>query len=54
MALTDFRYSARALIKNPARLIEMGERAHQEARPDAARHVARICFEVAGVENATA
>ncbi len=43
-----------ALIKNPARLVEMGERAHQEARPDAARHVARICFEVAGVENAAA
>jgi UDP-N-acetylglucosamine--N-acetylmuramyl-(pentapeptide) pyrophosphoryl-undecaprenol N-acetylglucosamine transferase len=43
-----------ALLKNPARLIEMGERAHQEAHPAAAREVAQICFEVAGVENATA
>ena len=43
-----------ALIKNPTRLIEMGERAHQEAHPDAAREVARICFDVAGVERATA
>ncbi len=36
-----------ALMRNPARLDEMGLRAHQEAHPDAARHVARICFEVA-------
>jgi UDP-N-acetylglucosamine--N-acetylmuramyl-(pentapeptide) pyrophosphoryl-undecaprenol N-acetylglucosamine transferase len=36
-----------ALIRNPARLDEMGLRAHQAAHPDAARHVARICFEVA-------
>jgi UDP-N-acetylglucosamine--N-acetylmuramyl-(pentapeptide) pyrophosphoryl-undecaprenol N-acetylglucosamine transferase len=36
-----------ALIENPSRLDEMGERAHQEAHPDAARDVARICFEVA-------
>jgi UDP-N-acetylglucosamine--N-acetylmuramyl-(pentapeptide) pyrophosphoryl-undecaprenol N-acetylglucosamine transferase len=43
-----------ALIKNPSRLIEMGERAHQEAHPDAAAHVARICFEVAIPENAVA
>jgi UDP-N-acetylglucosamine--N-acetylmuramyl-(pentapeptide) pyrophosphoryl-undecaprenol N-acetylglucosamine transferase len=43
-----------ALIKNPSRLIEMGERAHQEAHPDAAAHVARICFEVAIPENAAA
>ncbi len=43
-----------ALIKNPSRLIEMGERAHQEAHPDAAQHVAQICFEVATVENAAA
>ncbi len=35
------------LIRNPARLDEMGLRAHQAAHPDAARHVARICFEVA-------
>jgi UDP-N-acetylglucosamine--N-acetylmuramyl-(pentapeptide) pyrophosphoryl-undecaprenol N-acetylglucosamine transferase len=43
-----------ALIKNPSRLVEMGERAHEEAHPDAAQHVARICFEVATVENAAA
>jgi UDP-N-acetylglucosamine--N-acetylmuramyl-(pentapeptide) pyrophosphoryl-undecaprenol N-acetylglucosamine transferase len=43
-----------ALIKNPSRLIEMGERAHLEAHPDAAAHVARICFEVAIPENAVA
>jgi UDP-N-acetylglucosamine--N-acetylmuramyl-(pentapeptide) pyrophosphoryl-undecaprenol N-acetylglucosamine transferase len=36
-----------ALTRNPARLDEMGLRAHQAAHPDAARHVARICFEVA-------
>ncbi len=36
-----------ALIRNPARLDEMGLRAHQAAHPDAARHVARICFELA-------
>jgi UDP-N-acetylglucosamine--N-acetylmuramyl-(pentapeptide) pyrophosphoryl-undecaprenol N-acetylglucosamine transferase len=43
-----------SLLKNPSRLIEMGERAHQEAHPDAAQHVARICFEVANLENAAA
>ena len=43
-----------ALLKNPSRLIEMGERAHLEAHPDAAQHVARICFEVALPENAAA
>jgi UDP-N-acetylglucosamine--N-acetylmuramyl-(pentapeptide) pyrophosphoryl-undecaprenol N-acetylglucosamine transferase len=36
-----------ALIRNPERLDEMGVRAHQEAHPDAARHIAKICFEVA-------
>jgi len=36
-----------ALTRNPARLDEMGLRAHQEALPDAASQVARICFEVA-------
>ena len=39
------------LVNDPARLIEMGERAHRPAHPDAARHVARICFEVAGSES---
>jgi UDP-N-acetylglucosamine--N-acetylmuramyl-(pentapeptide) pyrophosphoryl-undecaprenol N-acetylglucosamine transferase len=36
-----------ALIQNPPRLDEMGERAHQEAHPEAARHIAKICFEIA-------
>jgi len=35
------------LMRNPARLDEMGLRAHQEAHPEAARHIARICFELA-------
>ena len=35
------------LMRNPARLDEMGLRAHQEAHPDAARHIARVCFELA-------
>jgi UDP-N-acetylglucosamine--N-acetylmuramyl-(pentapeptide) pyrophosphoryl-undecaprenol N-acetylglucosamine transferase len=35
------------LINNPARLDEMGLKAHQEAHPDAARHIAKICFQVA-------
>ena len=43
-----------ALVNNPARLVEMGERAHLEARPDAARHVAKVCFEVAGLEKSAA
>ena len=36
-----------ALIRNPTRLDEMGLRAHQDAHPDAARSIAKICFEVA-------
>ncbi len=36
-----------ALISDPARLDDMGLRAHQAAHPEAARHVAEICFEVA-------
>ena len=43
-----------ALVSNPSRLIEMGERAHLEARPDAARDIARVCFEVAGTEKSAA
>ncbi len=35
------------LMRNPARLDAMGLRAHQEAHPDAARHIARVCFELA-------
>ncbi|HYK64455.1 MAG TPA: undecaprenyldiphospho-muramoylpentapeptide beta-N-acetylglucosaminyltransferase [Patescibacteria group bacterium] len=36
-----------SLTKNPSRLAEMGSRAHEEAHPDAARHIAKICFEIA-------
>ena len=36
-----------ALISNPSRLDEMGLRAHEEAHPDAGRHIAKICFEIA-------
>jgi len=36
-----------ALVRNPARLDEMGLRTHQEAHPDAARSIAKICFELA-------
>ncbi|HYL60741.1 MAG TPA: undecaprenyldiphospho-muramoylpentapeptide beta-N-acetylglucosaminyltransferase [Candidatus Acidoferrales bacterium] len=43
-----------ALVSDPARLLEMGERAHLEARPDAARNVAKVCFEVAGAEKPAA
>lgn len=43
-----------AFIGNPARLVEMGQRAHLAAHPDAARNIARICFEVAGVESRAA
>jgi UDP-N-acetylglucosamine:LPS N-acetylglucosamine transferase len=34
-------------LRNPERLDEMGLRAREEAHPDAARDIARICFEVA-------
>jgi UDP-N-acetylglucosamine--N-acetylmuramyl-(pentapeptide) pyrophosphoryl-undecaprenol N-acetylglucosamine transferase len=43
-----------ALVKDPFRIVEMGERAHQQAHPDAARRVAQICFEVATIESAAA
>jgi UDP-N-acetylglucosamine--N-acetylmuramyl-(pentapeptide) pyrophosphoryl-undecaprenol N-acetylglucosamine transferase len=36
-----------ALANDPARIIELGKRAHQQAHPDAAKRVAQICFEVA-------
>lgn len=35
------------MLQDPAQLIEMGKRAHQVARPDAARRIANVCFEVA-------
>ncbi len=36
-----------SLTRNPARLDEMGLRAQEEAHPDAARDIARICFDLA-------
>jgi len=41
----------KALLDDPKRLSEMGERAHQAAYPDAAERVARVCFAVAAGEN---
>jgi UDP-N-acetylglucosamine--N-acetylmuramyl-(pentapeptide) pyrophosphoryl-undecaprenol N-acetylglucosamine transferase len=35
-------------------LVEMGLRAHQEARPDAASRIARICFEIVDLEKSAA
>ena len=42
---------AKALLDDPARLNEMGMRARRAVFPDAAARIARVCFEVAGVEN---
>ncbi|HTT77069.1 MAG TPA: undecaprenyldiphospho-muramoylpentapeptide beta-N-acetylglucosaminyltransferase [Candidatus Binataceae bacterium] len=36
----------RELLSNPSRVIEMGRKARQAGRPDAAAQIARICFEV--------
>ncbi len=38
------------LMADPARLAEMSHRTRSVARPDAAAHIARICFEIAGAE----
>ncbi len=40
--------------KDPSRLIEMGRKANQAGRPDAAAQIARVCFEVAGTEREAA
>jgi UDP-N-acetylglucosamine--N-acetylmuramyl-(pentapeptide) pyrophosphoryl-undecaprenol N-acetylglucosamine transferase len=44
---SNLAHQLEVLISNPARLDEMGLKAHQEAHPDAARHIAKICFQVA-------
>jgi UDP-N-acetylglucosamine--N-acetylmuramyl-(pentapeptide) pyrophosphoryl-undecaprenol N-acetylglucosamine transferase len=44
---TNLAREIEALTRDPARLDEMALRAHQEAHPDAARHIAKICFELA-------
>ncbi|MGO9453701.1 MAG: undecaprenyldiphospho-muramoylpentapeptide beta-N-acetylglucosaminyltransferase [Candidatus Binataceae bacterium] len=41
----------KAMMADPARLIEMGQHARQAVFPDAAARVARVCFDVAAVEN---
>jgi len=38
----------------PSRLIEMGRNAHGAARPDAAARIARVCFDIAGMERQAA
>ena len=48
---------ARALIEiaaDPERLREMGARAYEAAMPDAAKKIAQVCFEVAGMERCAA
>ena len=42
------------LMRDPARLIEMGRKAHEAAMPDAAARIARVCFAIAGAERAAA
>jgi UDP-N-acetylglucosamine--N-acetylmuramyl-(pentapeptide) pyrophosphoryl-undecaprenol N-acetylglucosamine transferase len=44
----------RELVVDPARLIDMGRRARQAGHDDAAARIARVCFEVAGVERKAA
>ena len=41
----------KALLDNPARIAEMGKRARGAAFPDAAARIARVCFDVAEMEN---
>jgi UDP-N-acetylglucosamine--N-acetylmuramyl-(pentapeptide) pyrophosphoryl-undecaprenol N-acetylglucosamine transferase len=40
------------MLKDRTRLIEIGQKAHQGVFPDAARRVARVCFDLAGMEQA--
>jgi UDP-N-acetylglucosamine--N-acetylmuramyl-(pentapeptide) pyrophosphoryl-undecaprenol N-acetylglucosamine transferase len=42
--------AVREFIENPSRLVEMGRKASSAAKPDAARCIARICFEIVGME----
>jgi len=44
----------REFIAEPSRLIEMGRRAREAAHPDAAVHIARVCFEIVGAEKQAA
>jgi len=46
--------SLRELTADPSRLIEMGRKASGAAQPDAAARIARVCFEVVGVERQAA
>jgi len=47
---TNLAREIKSLIGDPDRLVAMGTKARQAARPDAAREIARICFEAAGKE----
>ncbi len=40
------------MLKDRSRLAEIGQKAHQGVHPDAARRVARVCFDLAGMEQA--
>ncbi len=44
----------REFADNPSRLIEMGRKANRAAKPDAAARIARVCFEIAGMERQAA
>jgi UDP-N-acetylglucosamine--N-acetylmuramyl-(pentapeptide) pyrophosphoryl-undecaprenol N-acetylglucosamine transferase len=44
----------REFVDEPARLIEMGCKAHGAAKPDAAMRIAHVCFDVAGMEQQAA
>lgn len=44
----------REFIAEPSRLIEMGRKAREAGYPDAAAHIAKLCFEVAGAEKEAA
>jgi len=44
----------RAFAADPSRLVEMGRKAKGAAKPDAAARIARVCFEIAGMEKQAA
>jgi UDP-N-acetylglucosamine--N-acetylmuramyl-(pentapeptide) pyrophosphoryl-undecaprenol N-acetylglucosamine transferase len=44
----------REFADDPSRLIDMGRKANGAAKPDAAARIARVCFEIAGMERQAA
>jgi UDP-N-acetylglucosamine--N-acetylmuramyl-(pentapeptide) pyrophosphoryl-undecaprenol N-acetylglucosamine transferase len=44
----------REFADDPSRLIDMGRKANGAAKPDAAARIARVCFEIAGIERQAA